>query len=323
MNSNEDINGLLARHFAHEGLTPRQQSVLDSWIKANEGEYEKLKKLMGAPVATPDPATFDAGAAWRKVEPRLSGSRLWHGLHRRAMLIVSVAAALLLMVVLALPYLSGSRGSDVMQYANNGTVEQHIILPDSSEVLLYPEATLAYSDKGVDRVRTVRLSGKAFFKVKKLHGASFKVETGMMNVTVMGTSFLVDATHGGHAGVYVKTGKVKVATDRASVVIEANEKAELIDGELRTGVIGSPATRFGSDDADVSMVFSNEPLPKVVSEIESNTGIRIDLGAGLDDNLITTRIDGADGDEIVKELAFVCGCKYKTVVAGKHYMLYK
>lgn len=175
MNSNEDINGLLARHFAHEGLTPRQQSVLDSWIKANEGEYEKLKKLMGAPVATPDPATFDAGAAWRKVEPRLSGSRLWHGLHRRAMLIVSVAAALLLMVVLALPYLSGSRGSDVMQYANNGTVEQHIILPDSSEVLLYPEATLAYSDKGVDRVRTARLSGKAFFKVKKLHGASLSL----------------------------------------------------------------------------------------------------------------------------------------------------
>ena len=41
------------------------------------------------------------------------------------------------------------------------------------------------------------------------------------------------------------------------------------------------------------MVFSNEPLPKVVSEIESNTGIRIDLGAGLDDNFITTRIDGA------------------------------
>ena len=104
MNSNEDINGLLARHFAHEGLTPRQQSVLDSWIKANEGEYEKLKKLMGAPVATPDPATFDAGAAWRKVEPRLSVSRLWHGLHRRAMLIVSVAAALLLMVVLALSF---------------------------------------------------------------------------------------------------------------------------------------------------------------------------------------------------------------------------
>lgn len=48
-----------------------------------------------------------------------------------------------------------------------------------------------------------------------------------------------------------------------------------------------------------------------------------DIGSGLDDNFITTRIDGADGDEIVRELAFVCRCRYKTLVAGKHYMLYR
>lgn len=323
MNGNEDINGLLARHFAHEGLTPRQQSMLDSWIKANEEEYARLKRLMETPVATPDPAAFDAGAAWRKVEARIGGASLLRGMRHKALLIVSVAAALLLIVVLALPYLSGGRGSDVMQYANSGTVEQHIVLPDSSEVMLYPGATLAYSDKGADKVRTARLKGKAFFKVRKQHGASFKVETDVMNVVVMGTSFLVDAKGGGHAAVYVKTGRVKVTTGRASVVIETNEKAELINGRLRTGVIGSPATRFGDDDTDVSMVFSNEPVAKVVKEIESNTGIRIDLGAGVEDNFITTRIDGADGDEIVKELAFVCGCQYKTLVAGKHYILYK
>lgn len=322
MNSNEDINGLLARHFAHEGLTPRQQSLLESWIKANEGEYVRLKKLMSASAATPDPAMFDAGAAWRKVEPRLRGS-LWSGMRHKAMLIVSVAAALLLIVVLALPYLSGGSGSDMVQYANNGEAEQHILLPDSSEVVLYPEATLAYTGKSADKVRLARLKGKAFFKVKKQHGASFKVETDMMNVLVMGTSFLVDASHEEHAGVYVKTGRVKVTTGRESVVIEKNEKAELIDGRLRTGVIGSPSARFGTDDADVSLVFSNEPLPKVVAEIEHHTGIRIDLGDGLDENSITTRIDGADGDEIVRELAFVCGCRYKTITAGKHYMLYR
>ena len=190
-------------------------------------------------------------------------------------------------------------------------------------MVLYPEATLAYTGKSADKMRLARLKGKAFFKVKKQHGASFKVETDMMNVLVMGTSFLVDASHEEHAGVYVKTGRVKVTTGRESVVIEKNEKAELIDGRLRTGVIGSPAARFGTDDADVSLVFSNEPLVKVVAEIENHTGIRIDLGSGLDDNFITTRIDGADGDEIAKELAFVCGCRYKTLAAGKHYMLYK
>lgn len=322
MNSNEDINGLLARHFAHEGLTPRQQDLLDSWIKANEEEYARLKKLMDTSAATSDPAMFDAGAAWRKVEPRLSGS-LGRGMRHKAVLIVSVAAALLFIVVLALPYLSGGRGSDTVQYANNGAAEQHILLPDSSEVVLYPEATLAYTGKSADKVRLARLKGKAFFKVKKQHGAGFKVETDVMNVLVMGTSFLVNASHDGRAGVYVNTGRVKVTAGRESVVIEKDEKAELIDGHLHAGTISSSATRSGTDDAGVSLVFSNEPLAEVVSEINDRTGIRIDIGSGLDDNFITTRIDGADGDEIVRELAFVCRCRYKTLVAGKHYMLYR
>lgn len=322
MNSNEDINGLLARHFANEKLTPRQQDLLDSWIRDNEREYERLKKLMAASSTAPAPAMFDAVVAWRKVEPRLSGS-LGRGMRHKVMLIVSVAAALLVFVVLALPYLSGGRGSDTVEYANNGAAEQHILLPDSSEVVLYPEATLAYTGKSADKVRLARLKGKAFFKVKRQHGASFKVETDVMNVLVMGTSFLVNASHEGHAGVYVRTGRVKVTAGRESVVIEKNEKAELIDGRLHAGTISSSATRSGTDDAGVSLVFSNEPLTKVVAEIENHTGIRIDLGAGLDDNLLTTRIDGADGDEIVRELAFVCGCRYKTLAAGRHYMLYK
>lgn len=32
----------------------------------------------------------------------------------------------------------------MMRYANTGTTEKHVLLPDSSEVILYPEATLAY-----------------------------------------------------------------------------------------------------------------------------------------------------------------------------------
>lgn len=323
MNSNEDINGLLAKHFAHEELTPQQQGTLDSWIKANKEEYERLKSLIGKFAAAPGPSDFDAGAAWNKVEPRLTNSSGWRAFEHKAPFFVAVAAALLIIVVLALPHLSGSHGSDMMKYANNSEVEQHIMLPDSSEVVLYPEATLAYTGKSTDKMRLARLNGKAFFKVKKQHGASFKVETDKMNVLVMGTSFLVDVSQGRNAGVYVKTGRVKVTTDRESVVIEKNEKAELVDGRLRTGVIGSPAKRFDADDTEVSLVFNNEPLTKVVAEIENHTGIRIDLGAGLEDNFITTRIDGADGDEIAKELAFVCGCRYKTLAAGKHYMLYK
>ncbi len=323
MNSNEDINGLLARHFASERLTPRQQSALNSWIKANGEEYARLKKLMSAPVAVPDPSAFDAGRAWSKIEPRLGGSPRSRVALRRVLLAASVAASLLLAVVLVLPYLSDGSSNEVLQYANNEAAERHILLPDSSEVVLYPDASLAFSTKSSDKVRLARLRGKAFFKVKKQHGASFKVETGIMNVVVMGTSFLVDAADSRHAGVYVKTGKVKVTTSRESVLLEKNEKAELIDGRMRSGIIASPQDIFGQSEPDVSMVFTNEPVGKVVKEIENNTGIRIELADGLDGNLITTRIDKADGHDIAEELAFVCGCKYRTVVAGRHYILYK
>lgn len=323
MNSNEDINGLLARFFAHERLTLRQQSVLNAWIEANEEEFMKLKKLMDTPVASPDPASFDAVGAWDNIEPKLGGASLLQSLSRKTVLIVSVAASLLLAVVLVLPYLSDGSSNEVLQYANNGTAERHILLPDSSEVLLYPKATLAFNIKSTDKIRLARLRGKAFFKVKKQHGASFRVETDVMNVVVMGTSFLVDAAKEGCYGVYVKTGKVRVTTERESVVLEENGKAEIVNGRLRAGVVSPSDAVFGNDDTEVSMVFTNEPITKVVKEIEDNTGIRIELSEGLGDNLITTRIDGADGHEIASELAFVCGCKYKTLVAGKHYILYK
>lgn len=58
-----------------------------------------------------------------------------------------------------------------------------------------------------------------------MHGIPFKVETDLLKVEVLGTSFLVDVAHRDKAGVFVKTGKVRVKEASAGeVVIEANEK---------------------------------------------------------------------------------------------------
>lgn len=43
---------------------------------------------------------------------------------------------------------------------------------------------------------------------------------------------------------------------------------------------------------------------------------------GLEKNLVTTRIDPANGEDIVRELAFLCGCKYETLEEDSHYRLY-
>lgn len=321
MNSKTDINELLAKHFANERLTASQQEELNEWISAHRDEYRRLQKLIGASVGKPKGISFDAERAWQKVEAQLEERSQKVIPFRRKMLFwTSMAASLLIVLAVSMFYFSSASDKEMVRYANVGRTEQHCLLPDSSEVILYPEAVVTYQH--TDKGRLARLEGKAFFQVKrKIHGVPFKVETNLLKVEVLGTSFLVDATSKKQAAVFVKSGKVRVKTDESGAVLEANEKAEWKDGRLEVGIIEDPQALFG--EAPVVLVFSATPLPDVVREIEKKTGVRIELEAGLEKNLITTRIESESAQDMVEELAFLCGCKYKTLTEGKHYRLYE
>lgn len=321
MNSKTDINELLAKHFANERLTASQQEELNEWISAHRDEYRRLQKLIGASVGKPKGISFDAERAWQKVEAQLEERSQKVIPFRRKMLFwTSMAASLLIVLAVSMFYFSSASDEEMVRYANVGRTEQHCLLPDSSEVILYPEAVVTYQH--TDKGRLARLEGKAFFQVKrKIHGVPFKVETNLLKVEVLGTSFLVDATSKKQAAVFVKSGKVRVKTDESGAVLEANEKAEWKDGRLEVGIIEDPQALFG--EAPVVLVFSATPLPDVVREIEKKTGVCIELEAGLEKNLITTRIESESAQDMVEELAFLCGCKYKTLTEGKHYRLYE
>lgn len=321
MNSKTDINELLAKHFANERLTASQQEELNEWISAHRDEYRRLQKLIGASVGKPKGISFDAERAWQKVEAQLEERSQKVIPFRRKMLFwTSMAASLLIVLAVSVFYFSSASDEEMVRYANVGRAEQHCLLPDSSEVILYPEAVVTYQH--TDKGRLARLEGKAFFQVKrKIHGVPFKVETNLLKVEVLGTSFLVDAAGKEQAAVFVKSGKVRVKTDESGAVLEANEKAEWKDGRLEVGIIEDPQALFG--EAPVVLVFSATPLPDVVRDIEKKTGVRIELEAGLEKNLITTRIESESAQDMVEELAFLCGCKYKTLTEGKHYHLYE
>ena len=115
------------------------------------------------------------------------------------------------------------------------------------------------------------------------------------------------------AGVFVKTGKVRVESAEHEVVIQANEKAELKGSVLKTDTIRRPQDVFGVDDS--VLIFEQAPITEVVKVIREKTGIQIDLAEGLEKNLITTRINSNEPD-IAGELAFLCGCKCETLVKG-------
>lgn len=61
---------------------------------------------------------------------------------------------------------------------------------------------------------------------------------------------------------------------------------------------------------------------EVVKKIEQATGVKIEVSKEIRKNKITSKIETADTEAIIVELAFLCNCKYETIEAGKHYRLY-
>ena len=71
MNCSDNINELLARHFAGEPLDGAQQAELDAYILANGKEYGRLKSIMEEPEPNGHGQKWDVAAAWKKVERRI------------------------------------------------------------------------------------------------------------------------------------------------------------------------------------------------------------------------------------------------------------
>lgn len=319
MGNQDNIDELLAKYFAHERLTAAQQAKIDQWRAAYPEESQRLQRLLDTPIFSDTAFEVDTEKAWARIEPQLKERTLKVNLFHKKAWFYSAAAAIALVLVAALLYLSHETDTQTVRYADI-TQTENVLLPDGSEVTLYPHSTLAfrYADDGI--ARQVELTGKAFFHVKNRDNAPFKISTPSITVEVLGTSFLVDAAHDSKSGVFVESGRVKVSTSHNNVILEANEKVEVTDGQMTLGLIDDPASFFGEGDS--ILVFKNSPIATVVQEVEKQTGVKIELGKGLEKNRVTSKINANEKESIAAELAFLCGCRCDTVEKGRHYKLY-
>ncbi len=318
MKDNEEINGLLAKHFSHEPLSTNEQEALEAWIRSNADEYQQLKEWMDTPLETDSLPNFNAEKAWNKIEgkleekPRKVLSIKWKRNYSK----LAFAASVALIAIIGILYNVKTDTKEALKhYANATNGINHLLLPDSTEVTLYPNTRLTYKS---GNTREVTMEGKAFFHVKK-DRKPFRITVSALSIEVLGTSFLVDAQEQAKAGVFVKNGIVRVTTERQETTLTANEQVEVANGSMKTGRIDNAEELFG-ENATV-LTFTHTPLSEAVQEIEKHTGIRIELDKGFEQDAITTRLKPDNINNILKELTFICGCKCDTVEKGKHYRL--
>lgn len=165
--------------------------------------------------------------------------------------LVTAAAAIAVGVFLFAGY-SGSRKE---YYAYD--VNQAFVLPDGSEVMLYPGSSLTLQPHRNPRV--VEMSGKVRFTVAKDEAHPFTVSSKNAFVEVLGTVFTLSDNP---AKVEVEQGCVRFARSAAAegIVLTKGESAE-----IRGGV----PQRMGA------FAFDDTPLEDVIASLSEFYGVRL------------------------------------------------
>ena len=175
-------------------------------------------------------------------------------------------------------------------------------LPDGSQVTLNGNATLQYTSAFGKDERRVVLTGEAFFDVTK-SDAPFTIETFNATVTVLGTSFNVQASPGAADAetlVSVETGIVQVAAKNApdnTVRLEAGQATRVIRAEALSS-LPSVAPAWSQ------FVFINQPLGVMFDEVERRFGIEITAAEEIRAHSHNIKTQARSAEQLVGEL---CG----------------
>lgn len=188
-------------------------------------------------------------------------------------------------------------------------------LCDGSEIFVRPGGRIAYAvDFGAGDTRRVELTGEAYFDVAKDSDRKFVVETDALDITVLGTTFYVQAVEGAsHTVVSLYTGRVYVQRvvvsdgkrriDDASDAITMEQGQRLIWDNVTDEYTIEKIADERPDWITARLTFKQASLREVLSTFEWYYGIRVDVqGKIREDNQFTFTVRGTDDLEQIAGL---------------------
>lgn len=271
-------------------------------MKNTNHNPEQIIDLLAASTRSPK-GKYSADESYKMLEERLAGKRKRKRL--RTIQFISAAAAVLICVLgwSVYTYMEPVEMQIVSTLAEVRTIQ----LPDGSEVALNNFTTITYPRKFKNKYREVRISGEAYFEVTSDKNHPFIVQTGTVNVEVLGTHFNVEA--------YDRDSEVKTTLFEGSVAVSNKEetvKTILIPNEraIYNKVEGS-LTKETATDAwtniswkEGKIIFINQPLKEIARQLTNtfNTPILIENETLKDYKMTGRFVDGESLNEILQLL---------------------
>lgn len=314
---------LLAKYMAGEA-SDQETHVMEEWLgksAENRALYNSIKsdwKLMDTMKTQ-----FNTDKAWNKLHERIAASEGFSVVQDKPSVQVRsrsffltplrVAASIMLMALLGTSvWFITSNMKRVSYTAGNEERGKQVVLPDGSSVFLNASSSLSYSRSFSRKLREVKLDGEAFFEVKPDKTKPFLIYANTACVTVLGTSFNVNARkNNNQVSVYVATGIVELSeTDNRSnrILLKPGNMGMMNNREITAIAAGNEnaiAWKTGT------LSFRDTKLLEVTSLLNDIYGVNIVLReSGLD----TTRINGDyQNDPLDEILQVICKQTHLTV----------
>ena len=149
-----------------------------------------------------------------------------------------------------------------------------VLFQDGSEAFLNSDSKLRYPEKFGLKNRKVYLEGEAYFNVSSNNKRPFIVEIGESSVTVLGTSFNVDA--------YANDDKIEVVLDKGEIVFNSEARNyAILPGQKITHYKVNGLTSIDNLEKTLEesiwrnniLHFSNSPLNDVVKTLNRRYNI--------------------------------------------------
>lgn len=202
------------------------------------------------------------------------------------------AAIFLLGILLPLTYIlltNGDKKNKTIQYVE--VVTQYgeiktIVLPDQTKVTLNAKSKIAYPKIFAKNVREVKLSGEAYFNVKRNEKQNFVVSSDNLKVCVLGTQFVVtDYPNDQIAETILVSGKIRIHTSKDigenQFELSPNERL-LFDPKKQTSSIQNINALQYITWINGKLTFDDTNINTVINRLGQWYGIEIEYPAELD-----------------------------------------
>ena len=235
------ISDELKHKFFCNQCTSEEHSQALQWMKSASSKEKSafMDEHAGFIASGELKSNLQTDLAFEQVEQKMKTVKMakrYKLVFRRAM---QVAAAIVLLIAGFYSYMMFSTDSEkipvadvqvtFMEHKAEYGQQSNVRLSDGSQVKLNAGTKITYPEKFSSGKREIAIRGQAFFDVARDPERPFIINTGKLQVTVLGTSFDVNSFEDDNmSSITVMSGKVRVSIDGRTETILLSKNEQLV-----------------------------------------------------------------------------------------------